>query len=48
MKRFHSYMSIEPGGFSDERNLRLDNSGLSPEEAVEMIVRLFGYGRTGQ
>ena len=48
MKRFHSHMTIEPGGFSDERNLRLDNSGLSPEEAAEMIVRQFGYDRIGQ
>lgn len=48
MKLFHNHMTIEPGEFPYERCLRLDNSGLSPEEAAEMIVRHFGYDRTDQ
>lgn len=52
-RRIHSveehYRCVsEPGEFPYERYLRLDNSGLSPEEAAEMIVRHFGYDRTDQ
>ena len=41
----------EPGevaeklGIPPERYLRIDNAGLSPEEAAEIIVRRFGYER---